>query len=291
MRPESDAYHDHLSVLTKRLEEGGWNMDPSQTKILMLTHSVLASEQGYSTLLDAFRFNDSLIKKEDDFIAFFCDKLEPACVAFDDKRYGDMFITLGDAGPKISSYTDKALLSKKMKELIALRAIGTVGDVLDLMLANKFPRLPDSVFNRDKAAKEFVSEEGKEIPLAVETAQKLRTVPYTEVIALKKFIDGHTPFATKHSVKGDEFKNVLVVIGRGWNKYNFGQYLDWASAPNSVPADKSQAYERNRNLFYVACSRPTTNLAILFTQKLSDLALKTVQDWFGNDNVHDCSLP
>ena len=84
----------------------------------------------------------------------------------------------------------------------------------------------------------------------------------------------------KHSVKGDEFENVLVVLGRGWNKYNFDQYLEWAGS-GIVPADKQDAYERNRNIFYVSCSRSTTRLALLFTQKLSQASIQTLQSWFG----------
>src|SRR3546814_9656565 len=86
-------------------------------------------------------------------------------------------------------------------------------------------------------------------------------------MALDRFIDGHTPFATKHGVKGAEFENVLVVVGRGWNKYNFAQMLEWIDA--GPPPDKLEFFENNRNLFYVACSRPKVRLALLFTQVLT----------------------
>src|SRR3546814_1202712 len=75
---------------------------------------------------------------------------------------------------------------------------------------------------------------------------------------LDRFIDGHTPFATKHGVKGAEFENVLVVVGRGWNKYNFAQMLEWIDA--GPPPDKLEFFENNRNLFYVACSRPKVQI-------------------------------
>ena len=118
----------------------------------------------------------------------------------------------------------------------------------------------------------------EEPPRRIQQTRQLRDVPYREVIALDRFIDGHTPFATKHSVKGDEFENVLVVLGRGWNKYNFDQFLQWST--EGVPAGKQDAFERSRNLFYVCCSRPTTRLALLFTQELSDVSLATLDNWF-----------
>lgn len=85
-------------------------------------------------------------------------------------------------------------------------------------------------------------------------------------------------------MKGAEFENVLVVVGRGWNQYNFGEMLEFAGA-QMIPADKQDSFERNRNLFYVACSRPQKRLAILFTQALSPAALATLGNWFGVDTI------
>ncbi|HHJ3229794.1 TPA: 3'-5' exonuclease [Vibrio parahaemolyticus] len=81
----------------------------------------------------------------------------------------------------------------------------------------------------------------------------------------------HTPFSTKHGVKGTEFDNVLVVLGRGWNLYNWDQLLTWLH--KTCLANRIGALERNRNLFYVACSRPKSNLTVLITQHLSDESL------------------
>jgi len=119
----------------------------------------------------------------------------------------------------------------------------------------------------------------------------LRNISYQEVIALDRFIDEQTPFATKHGVKGAEFENVLVVFGRGWNQYNFGQFLEWASNPNTVPSNKRDTYERNRNLFYVTVSRPKKRLAVLFTQELTNGALTMLKKWFGNGTIRVAPLP
>ena len=53
----------------------------------------------------------------------------------------------------------------------------------------------------------------------------------------------------------------------------------------STPADKSEFFESNRNLFYVACSRPKVRLALLFTQVLSANAMARLTAWFGVDNI------
>ena len=118
----------------------------------------------------------------------------------------------------------------------------------------------------------------------------LRAVPYREIVALCRYLSGHSPFETKHGVKGAEFENVLVVIGRGWNRYNFNQMLELATDDLHIPTNRQAAFERNRNLLYVTCSRPKRRLAVLFTQKLSDTAMRTVRNWFGDDTIEALNL-
>lgn len=111
----------------------------------------------------------------------------------------------------------------------------------------------------------------------------LKAIAYSEIIALTNFLNDSTPFNTKHGVKGAEFENVLVVCGRGWNLYDFNKFLEWEN--QGIPAGKQDSYERYRNLFYVACSRPKKRLCLLFTQELSAIAIATLENWFGNDNI------
>lgn len=285
----SDIAHQYLEAFIQKLNGDGWDFSPDKTKVLMLTHNALAAEQGYSALAKIFPYTDHFIKKEDDYIAFFVDKLEPACDAYQRRRYGEMFTLLGNAAPKISSHADKIRWTKAMDELSALRETGTIGQVVAHINRGGYLTLPDAIIRREYDADSHQVPAGEELPERVALTRNLREIPYRQVIALDTFIDGHTPFATKHSVKGDEFENVLVVVGRGWNKYNFDQYLEWAGSGN-VPADKQESYERNRNLFYVSCSRPTTRLALLFTQKLSNASIQTLQSWLGADAVHSFTV-
>ena len=284
----TEVAHAYLATLIKKLELDGWDLAPQRTKVLMLTHNVLASEQGYASITKIFSYTDQYIKKEDPLIAFFCDALEPACTAFHHKRFGEMLSLLGRSTPAVSSRADKVAWFSSMEGLAKIRLDGTIGQVLDYITDHAHPQLPDAVLSALGEAAEWHGEEGEEPPRRVQQLQQLRNVPYKEVIALDRFIDGHTPFATKHSVKGDEFENVVVVLGRGWNKYNFDQFLQWEA--EGVPAGKQDAFERNRNLFYVCCSRPTTRLALLFTQELSDASLAMLNNWF-NGAVKSAPAP
>ncbi len=279
----SEIAHQHLAGLSKCLSDAGWDLSPEMTKILMLTHKVLAEEQGYGGIANVFSRNEAFTQKEDAHIEFFVDVLEPVCIAYEARRYGEMFLAIGDGIPFVQSRTDKSLWAKDMTELLKLRETGTIGNVVDHLRRTKRPRLPERVERREQELEQVPANTEPEKSSLI-NLRKLREVPYREVSMLAQFLNDHSPFATKHGVKGAEFENVLVVIGRGWNMYNFNQMLEWAY--EGIPSGKQDTYERNRNLFYVVCSRPKTRLALLFTQKLSTKALAALENWFGTNNVH-----
>ncbi len=281
----SEVSHSVLEDVQDRLKNDGWDLSAKSTKILMLTHRVLASEQGYASLPSVFQYNEAFAKKEDEFIAYFAEKLEPACTAYYERKFGRMFAALGGSIPAIQAKEDKVKWASAMDELLKLRAQGTVGQVVDHLRQTRRPRLPDALEKRLKNLESFDKNAGEEMPRALLELEKLRAVPYKEIISLTAYLSGYSPFETKHGVKGAEFENVIVVVGRGWNQYNFNEMLELAHDPLNVPPNRQDAYERNRNLFYVACSRPKRRLALLFTQELSVLALKTLGKWFGEDTV------
>ena len=268
-----------------RLAEEDWDLSADTTKILMLTHRALAGQQGYPSIPDAFGFNRSFTNKENPYIEYFADTLEPACKAYVSRKFGEMFRALGSSVPAIRGHDDKREWSEAMDRLIELRRDGTVGDVLDHLCAVRRPRIPDALERCEHELREFKLRPGEEMPRPLKETDVLRRTHYREVVKLCCYLSGHSPFETKHGVKGAEFENVLVVVGRGWNRYNFNEMLELARCTPRIPAKKRDAFERNRNLFYVACSRPKKRLAVLFTQRLSNPALRTVNGWFGADTV------
>jgi DNA helicase-2/ATP-dependent DNA helicase PcrA len=67
--------------------------------------------------------------------------------------------------------------------------------------------------------------------------------------------------------------------------------LVYSTAGLPGDATKLAAYERARDLFYVCCSRSERRVAVLFTQLLSDTALASLRNWFGEENVQPLALP
>jgi DNA helicase-2/ATP-dependent DNA helicase PcrA len=274
--------------LMERLQDDGWNL--SKTKVLMLTHNVLAAEQGYPTIANIFAGrNDLFARKEDPAIKFFAETLEPMCAAYAESRYGDMFRVFG-SGPAIMKHADKISWRSEMDRLQQLRVDGTIGQVIDHLKKTRRPSPPDRLLRRDD---ELAALNGEAIPdeaSALKRYASLRDVSYSEVIELVKFVEGLTPFATQHSVKGAEFENVLVVLGGGWNHYNWPKLFELLET-RALDKNNIKGYYRARNLFYVAISRPMTRLAVLTTQKMSSTALATATRLFGEENVEEISFP
>lgn len=273
--------------LMARLEGEGW--DRSRTKILMLTHNVLAAEQGYPGIAAAAKgWNDQFVRLEDPTLRMFAETVEPMCAAFEASNYGEMFTAYGQ-GPTLHAHADKRSWRTDMDALMTLRKEGSIGDVVDHLKATRRPPLTSRVLQREEDIRVL---EGEPIPEDNETLlrhQRLREAPYGEVIELLKFIEGSTPFATQHSVKGAEFDNVLVVLGGGWNHYNWPRFLELLET-KALDKANTKGFYRTRNLFYVSISRPKIRLAVLATQTLSATALTAVTGLFGEDQVEGLTL-
>ncbi|KQR29882.1 DNA helicase II [Rhizobium sp. Leaf155] len=278
-----EVYADFIARMRTQLREDGWDYNPEKTKILLLTHNAIAAERGYPNLAAIFEHNEAFSKKEDATIAFLADVVEPVCQAYCAGSTGEMFRLLGGA-PTIRKPSDKVEWRVEMDQLVKLRAEGTIGDVLDLLKQTKRPRIADRVAKREEEIAQLEPEPTEGESKSLRRHLRLRDVAYKELIALVEFIDGFTPLATQHSVKGAQFENVLVILSAGWNHYNWPRFLDYLQTGKVTEKDQA-GFHRARNLFYVAVSRPEKRLAVLVTQTLSDNALAAAERLFGADNV------
>lgn len=266
-----EVAHEILHNTIIKLTNKGWDFSPEHTKILMLTNNILAAEQNYLSIASTFSNTDDYLKKNDEYIKFFVDTIEPVCEYYSQRKFGKITEILGGGAVALKKAEDKILWKNSLDRLIELRISGTIGDVIEHLQLTKQPRLSYKIEDEETKfqALKLLDDIPEEEKSFFEKTERLKAIKYSEVITLTNYINDKTPFSTKHGVKGAEFENVLVVCGRGWNQYNWNQMLEWSNT--AVPDEKIDTFERNRNLFYVACSRPKKRLAILFTQQLSSL--------------------
>lgn len=264
-----------------------WDMSSDKTKILFLTNNLIASEQNFKNLTDCFQYTDDYLKKNDKYVQFFLEVIEPTVIAYEKRQYGELLKIKKKNHPQLKCQADKTAWVNNLDRLMYARNNSSIGDVLDLLMEIKIPRIPSKIEESEKRYKQLTSRPFDELDeheaKFVKKLSKLRSVNYLEVANLGEYIDEKTPFSTKHGVKGAQFDNVLVVCGRGWNQYNWNQMLEWMDG--SCPEDKQDTFEQNRNLFYVCCSRAKHNLTLLFTQELSEKSIAVLERIFAKDNV------
>lgn len=83
-----------------------------------------------------------------------------------------------------------------------------------------------------------------------------------EIEPYAAFINDNTPYSTQHGVKGEEYKNVVVVyddIEAAWNLYSFTKMLVPELAGNPTEGQ----LDRSTRLAYVSFSRAVENLRVL----------------------------
>ena len=92
--------------LNKVVEKIKQEATAEKLKVLMITHKVLSTQQGYERLLDIL--NDGLRDKEDPFLLFFMDTVEPIYHALNTSNMQLLFDTLGIKRYPITKKSEKS---------------------------------------------------------------------------------------------------------------------------------------------------------------------------------------
>ena len=245
------------------------------TKILMITHRVLAVQQGYDNLLNLL--GDHLRDEDDEFLLFFMNIVEPVFEALVNQDMNSLFDALGINRYPIVSKSQKTKWLNLRNELENARKLNTKS-VLDTVINSGLIPVPPKI---EEYYKTILKESTKEYQNG--TLEELCSISYSEFISVIAFIRPNAIFSTDHGVKGEEYDNVIFVIGRGWNNYQFETYMPMDYS--QLPSDKVNSYIRNRNLFYVCCSRPKKRLILFISVEVQQDFDQYLKDIFGYQNV------
>ena len=272
----ADELKERLNNIRQKIKEATPNDE--DLKVLMITHKVLASQQGYEKLLDIL--DDGLRDKEDPFLIFFTDTVEPIYHALATSNTQLLFDTLGIKRYPITKKSEKAEWKNLYNQLTNARTQKAI-DVLETIIHSRLIPIPPNVDNWYK-----IYEDAPETLYASETSvQQFLSIEYAQFIAVRDFLYPDAQFSTEHGVKGEEYDNVVFVISKGWNQYQFETYAPMITGKAPIPKDKETAYERNRNLFYVCCSRPKKRLFFFVTVPIEATFRAFLKDLVGEDNI------
>lgn len=249
--------------------------DDESLKILMITHKVLASQQGYDKLLDII--DNGLRDKEDIFLRFFMEMIEPIYKALEEADMQLLFDTLKLKRYPIQAKADKEKWKAFYEQLAQVRRQKTV-DVLKVVIESGLISVPPNIF----AYYDMYFTTPK-LCYCNTTIKEFLDLEYEQFLSAINFLYPEADFSTEHGVKGEEYDNVIFVISKGWNQYQFETYAPMIK--NGYPQDKKASYIRNRNLFYVCCSRPKKRLFIFVSVKLDDTFHDFLSGIVGDENI------
>ena len=247
-------------------------------KVLMISHKVLASQQGYEQLLDIL--DNGLRNKEDPLLIFFTDTVETIYHALDTSNTQLLFDTLGIKRYPITKKSEKTKWKSLYDRLTKVRTQKAI-DVLESIIHSQLIPIPpkvDGLYRLYKDAPETVY-------ASEATIQQFLHLDYAQFIAVRDFLYPDAQFSTEHGVKGEEYDNVVFVISKGWNQYQFETYAPMITGHTNIPKGKETSYERNRNLFYVCCSRPKKRLFFFVTVPIEDAFRTFLKTLVGESNI------
>ena len=248
-------------------------------KILMITHKVLAAQQGYEHLLAII--DDELRDKQDPFLLFFMNTVEPIYEALSTSNMQLLFDTLGIRHYPITKKSEKTEWKEfelQLKKARDGKAIDVINTIVETKLV-PIPSLVDGYYHLYFDAPDTIY--GMDA-----TIRDVLDLDYSQFRAAIEFLYPEAEFSTEHGVKGEEYDNVIFVISKGWNQYQFETYAPMITGHAPIPNGKQASYERNRNLFYVCCSRPRKRLFFFVSVPIDTTFKAFLTDLVGTDNIY-----
>lgn len=168
---------------------------------------------------------------------------------------------------RIRSQLDKRMIKEKIDTIVGMKK-STIAEVISYAHESGLCLKDDNIENFIKENEYLYT--------------RVSNVEYEEFINLYAYLEGYSPFSTQHKIKGEEFKNVLVILDNGkWNDYNFDYLFD----PSHVKCNQSVRM-RTQKLFYVCCTRAMENL-VVYCKKPTEAMINTAEKWFGKDNCQE----
>ena len=240
----------------------GWDFDnPKLTKVLFLTHKLIAKRLGFEELLGAYQYTDSLIGNEPDRLATHMLKMGSVLYHFEKRDYSQV---ISDIQFKLRSSNDKGKINKLLTDMLGKQATD-----IDTMITC-FDQ--ENLVRKDNRLVDYITEHS-------ETYDKIKALSFMQVMAYFRYYNDFSPYSTQHGIKGAEFENVLVIMDNGrWNKYNFKYYFEKTAGKESV-------ISRTERIFYVCCSRAINNLVIYYPEPMQQI-LSQAKILFGDSNIH-----
>ena len=281
---KDDLPQDELSLRVNTLKSELKKLAPGEKesiKTLFITHRVLAVQQGYDDLLRAVG-NQRFTDLEEPVLEFVVKQIEPAFNALEVNDIVALSEVLGRKNIPIRTKQHKKDWKTFYEQLQEARN-QTIFAVLTLVKEINLLPIPPKVTEVMKQLTEDPNQK-----YCDSTYGQYLNICYNEFASAAMFFQPESVYSTEHGVKGEEYDNVIFGITKGWFQYDFPKYAPMMPKESYTPEEKD-AYIRNRNLFYVCCSRPKKRLIIFISVPIDNAFKQFLLDLVGENNYYTYS--
>lgn len=246
------------------------------SKTLMITHRILSEQQGYEDILKSV--GDKFKEKDEDILLFVSEIAEPLYAALNNKDMKLLFQVLGVKHYPVNKKSEKQQWLDLYSKLSLARNKKII-DVISCIIESELVPVPDKIRSYYKMYKE-----DSDIDYLKTTLKAYLNIKYSQFTAAVDFFLPEAQYSTSHGVKGEEYDNVIFVIGKGWPNYQFDKFMPMGNT--GISSENMEAYIRNRNLFYVCCSRPKYKLLIFVSLKIDNSFEEYLKQLVGKENYY-----
>ena len=258
-----------------------WDLhENEETKYLFLVRQMIAKRLGFETLQKLFTGLYASTRAQEDYesgdhylLKPFINVISPLLIAHTANNQKEVLDILRTSSPTFNPRGKNAnkslremrdLAKSLIEELLDKWSRKNLQEILLFCQENEIVEVSERLSRhlerspRDEEYNKDLHEIDKEDWLVDDFFQ----MSTDEIEPYAEFINEHTPYSTQHGVKGEEYKNVVVVyddIEAAWNLYSFTKML----VPEIAGSPTEGQLDRSIRLAYVSFSRAIENLRIL----------------------------
>ncbi|MFH4657281.1 UvrD-helicase domain-containing protein [Vibrio diabolicus] len=303
---------EYKSDLAKASKEEGYTAaDDAKIHCLVLTNRLMASFNGFERVYDVY--SKSTIYYNDlntQVLSHQLEKLNPTVLTiyhliklYQDIQQGEVsYYDIFGASSKNLSFSKASLVIRELNNEsiesfrdwvdLVIELLGKVEskDALGKALINRVNYENDNIASADAFRSTLLGSinvlmnEGSDDDKAKEKVDSVLDLQITSLINWVNFIDGievdDITYHTYHGTKGEEYKNVAIILEHSFGKKNKDKFKNYFNAVQQDAIKKEHLFpdsvtEENhintQNLLYVACSRAIKNLRVLYLDDISDI--------------------
>lgn len=291
-------------IMASDAADNNW-LDESEYKSLILEHHMAASRLGfhnlYAPLNESGAFDTSLRDGSIAELSFLSQIVSPLVKA---SQNGNDF-EVSRIARQYSPLLDKKVLAANpdAQTTMLQKAETAVDCLMELWTDDKIPVCVDVVKSIQDTGLFKLNERAGHILVpyvdgedAKTTAlRKALSVPFDELERYSAYVTDNTRFATHQGIKGLEFPRVMVIMddsdARGFlfsYEKLFGAKAKTETDIKNEREGKDTSIMRTARLFYVACTRAQSSLAVVAYTENSDAVKNTAitNKWFSEDEIH-----